>query len=66
MLGAAFTLPDDLTSNDETWEDEDMNSGIEHDDRRKAQAAAARKPKNKARARKYPGKGERSDWKKEV
>lgn len=43
-----------------------MNSGREHDDRRKAQAAAARKHTNRKRAEKLPGKGNRSDWKKEV
>lgn len=30
-----------------------------------AQAAAARKPINKARALKRPGKGNRKDWKRE-
>lgn len=43
-----------------------MDAGREHAERRAAQAAAARKPENKARSRKYPGKGNRNRWKKEV
>jgi hypothetical protein len=66
MLGAAFTLPDDLTSNTELWKDDEMSNGQEHDERRKAQAAAAAKPENKARTRKFPGKGNRNRWKKEM
>ncbi|QJD50292.1 hypothetical protein SEA_IWOKEUPLIKEDIS_89 [Mycobacterium phage Iwokeuplikedis] len=40
--------------------------GREHADRRAAQAAAARKHKNRKRAIKRPGKGDRSKWKKEA
>ena len=61
MLGAAFTLPD-LTSNNEVWEDDEMNSGRDHDERRKAQAAAARKP----RLKKKHNKATRNNWKKEM
>jgi hypothetical protein len=43
-----------------------MDRGRDHAERRAAQAAAARKPKNKARAAKFPGKRERNNWKKEV
>ena len=51
---------------DEQGEEEDMsNAGREHAERRAAQAAAARKPENKARSLKRPGKGNRSDWKRE-
>jgi hypothetical protein len=39
-----------------------MSSGREHDERRKAQAAAARKP----RLRKKFNKATRNNWKKEV
>ena len=46
-------------------EEEDMSAGREHAERRVAQARAAAKPKNKARALKRPGKGERNNWKKE-
>ena len=34
--------------------------------KQQAQAAAARKPKNKSRQFKLPGKGDRNNWKKEV
>lgn len=40
--------------------------GREHADRRAAQAAAARKPVNEARALKRPGKGNRNDWKRDM
>lgn len=39
--------------------------GREHAERRVAQAAAARKPVNRKRALKRPGKGHRNSWKKE-
>ncbi|QLF84649.1 hypothetical protein SEA_GAIL_86 [Mycobacterium phage Gail] len=39
--------------------------GREHAERRAAQAAAARKHDNRKREMKRPGKGNRSDWKKE-
>lgn len=45
-------------------EDEDM-AGREHAERRLAQARAAAKPANKARALKRPGKGNRNNWKRE-
>lgn len=46
---------------------EDMsNPGRDHAERRAAQAAAARKPENKVRSVKRPGKGNRNNWKKEV
>lgn len=45
--------------------EDDMSKGHEHAVRRTAQARAAAKPENKARAAKYPGKGNRNDWKKE-
>jgi hypothetical protein len=48
------------------WKDDEMSNGQEHDERRKAQAAAAAKPENKARTRKFPGKGNRNRWKKEM
>jgi hypothetical protein len=51
---------------DNEEEEEDMSAGREHAERRTAQARAAAPPENKARARKYPGKGNRTDWKKEV
>lgn len=41
-------------------------TGQAHAERRTAQAAAARKPVNKARALKRPGKGNRQAWKKDV
>lgn len=37
-------------------------TGRQHAERRAAQAAAARKPENTARANKYPGRGNRSRW----
>lgn len=37
-------------------------TGRDHAERRTAQAAAARKPENTARANKYPGRGNRSRW----
>jgi hypothetical protein len=37
----------------------DMSNGREHDDRRKAQAAAARKHVNQARRQSRPGHGQR-------
>lgn len=40
------------------------STGRDHAERRAAQAAAARKHKNKARAEKRPGKGNRNNWKK--
>jgi hypothetical protein len=43
-----------------------MSDGQEHNDRRVAQARAAAKPENKDKARKYPGKGNRGRWKKEI
>ncbi len=43
-----------------------MNRGREHAERRVSQARAAAKPKNKVRALKRPGKGDRNNWKKEV
>jgi hypothetical protein len=43
-----------------------MSAGQEHNDRRVAQARAAAKPENKDKARKYPGKGNRGRWKKEI
>jgi hypothetical protein len=54
-----------LTPTNNEEEEEVMSAGREHDERRTAQARAAAKPENKARARKYPGKGNRNDWKKE-
>ncbi|AMO44045.1 hypothetical protein BJD46_gp77 [Mycobacterium phage Bactobuster] len=39
--------------------------GREHAERRAAQAAAARKHKNRKRAMKLPGKGSRNNWKKD-
>ncbi len=47
-------------------EEEEVNPGRDHAERRAAQAAAARKPENKARSQKRPGKGNRNRWKKEV
>lgn len=41
----------------------EISKGREHAERRMAQAAAARKPVNKARAAKYPGKSNRNQWK---
>ena len=38
------------------------NPGREHAERRAAQAAAARRPENAARAAKYPGAGTRHRW----
>lgn len=49
-----------LTLNDEK-EDEDMSPGREHDERRKAQAAAARKHRNRSKFH----KSTRKAWKKE-
>lgn len=43
-----------------------MSTGQEHNDRRKAQAAAARKHANRKRQEKRPGKGSRNRWKKEI
>ena len=41
-------------------EEDDMNRGREHDDRRKAQAAAARRHENRARRQSRPGHGQRA------
>ncbi|AXH46822.1 hypothetical protein SEA_ACOLYTE_79 [Mycobacterium phage Acolyte] len=41
------------------------NRGREHAERRAAQAAAARKPANRKRSMKRPGKGNRNNWKKD-
>ncbi|AKF14248.1 hypothetical protein SEA_LUCHADOR_84 [Mycobacterium phage Luchador] len=41
------------------------DSGREHAEKRAAQAAAARKHANRKREMTRPGKGNRSDWKKE-
>ncbi|AGT14334.1 hypothetical protein ADZZY_86 [Mycobacterium phage Adzzy] len=41
------------------------NPGREHAEKRAAQAAAARKHRNRIREMKRPGKGNRSNWKKE-
>lgn len=66
-IAGKFSRSDlNLYQEDEQEEGEGMNAGREHAERRAAQAAAARKPKNKARSRKYPGKGDRNNWKKEV
>jgi len=46
-----------LTINDS--KEEDMSKGREHDERRKSQAAAARKHANKARRHSRPGHGSR-------
>ena len=46
--------------------DGDMSAGREHDERRKAQAAAARRHRNRSREASNPGKGNRSDWTKEL
>ncbi|QKO02474.1 hypothetical protein KIV64_gp14 [Mycobacterium phage DroogsArmy] len=43
-----------------------MSRGREHAERRAAQAAAARPPRNKARSLKRPGKGNRKAWRREV
>lgn len=40
--------------------------GREHAERRTAQAAAARKPMNRKRAAKLPGKGSRNNWRRGV
>jgi hypothetical protein len=40
--------------------------GHEHYARRIAQAASARRMRNRMREEKYPGKGSRNNWKKEV
>ncbi len=50
----------------EEEEEEEVNPGRDHAERRAAQARAAAKPKNKARALKRPGKADRNNWKKEV
>lgn len=42
-----------------------MTAGQEHAERRRAQAAAARRHTNRKRQAKRPGKGNRSNWKKE-
>ncbi|QGH80648.1 hypothetical protein SEA_RAHALELUJAH_88 [Mycobacterium phage Rahalelujah] len=42
-----------------------MSPGRQHAEKRAAQAAAARKHSNRKRALKRPGKGNRSDWKKD-
>ena len=51
---------------DEQEEEEMSNAGRDHAERRVSQARAAAKPENKARSVKRPGKGNRSDWKREV
>lgn len=43
-----------------------MSNGQIHSEKRTAQARAAAKPVNKARAAKRPGKGNRSNWKRGV
>ncbi|QFG12586.1 hypothetical protein PBI_TOAKA_87 [Mycobacterium phage Toaka] len=42
-----------------------MTSGQIHSEKRTAQAAAARKPVNRKRALKRPGKSNRHNWKRE-
>ncbi|AGK87557.1 hypothetical protein M045_gp78 [Mycobacterium phage HINdeR] len=43
-----------------------MSNGQAHHERRAAQAAAARRHRNKARSLKRPGKGNRKAWRREV
>jgi hypothetical protein len=43
-----------------------MTHGQEHAERRAAQAAAARKHRNRKREQTNPGKGNRSNWKREA
>lgn len=43
-----------------------MNRGREHDERRKAQAAAARKHANRARRQSRPGHGNRGAMKRQA
>lgn len=43
-----------------------QTTGQAHDAKRKSQAAAARKPVNRKRAEKYPGKHNRNAWKRGI
>jgi hypothetical protein len=58
--------PDDDGVEDDMSKKKSTEAGRDHADRRLAQARAAAKPENEYRTRKYPGKGNRNRWKKDI